>query len=102
MPVWIGESGRRRSLSRQGLQRVARGRGAIATTTPGLGVLLNPHPGGRAGKVERATEIQGFRDPLPGSNPFAAPVPGCSAGIRPRPGATLSDPCRDQEVIQAK
>ena len=59
---------------------------------------VNPHPGGRAGKVGGIAEIHPFHDPLPGSNPFEASDPRVFVATAPRPGANLCDPCRDQEM----
>ena len=80
----------------EGLQPIARGRGAIATTTPGFCVLFYLHPERRASDAGCASEVRTLCDRLTGSNLSMDQVPRVFVAIAPRPGATISDPCRDQ------
>ena len=66
---------------------------------PGLGHLLDWHPERRARNAVVTPDVHAFSDPLPGSNTLFYKVPRVFVAIAPRPGATISDPCRDQEAI---
>ena len=85
------------SLSRQGLQKLARGRGAIATTTPGSRFQSIRTPEG----VREPSILP--RRPLPLRPPAGVEFMGDApprvfVADAPRPGANVSDPCRDQET----
>ena len=90
----IPSGGQAGFLIPEGLQPVARGRGATATTTPGFELFFTWHPARCAGSVGITTTSRSFRDP--GRGPIASDrKPGLVAIARPR--AILCDPSRDHE-----
>ena len=77
----------------EGFKRLARGRGAPATNTPGLRVSNIRTPAGVPEPCEpHHTPCAAFCDPCRGRIHSSTTTPGCSAAVRPRPRATICNP----------